>query len=285
MQVRQRLGASERHACRVLGQARTTQRRVKKVRTDEAALRTDVVRLASRFGRYGYRQITNLLRIEGWRVNHKRVERIWRQEGLKVPRRQPKRGRLWLNDGSCIRLRPLYKSHVWSYDFVSTRTHDGRALKLLTVLDEYTRECVAIKVARKIRAHDVLEVLAELFARYGPPQHLRSDNGPEFTAKLVRRWLARVGVQTLFIQPGSPWENGYNESFNGKLRDEFLNGEIFYTLPEAVVLVEQWRRLYNTVRPHSAWGGIPPAPETIRPSSWFLRMPQLLGPPMPQCLT
>ena len=252
--VRQRLGASERHACRVLGQPRTTQRRVKKVRRDEAALRTDVVRLASRFGRYGYRQITNLLRIEGWRVNHKRVERIWRQEGLKVPRRQPKRGRLWLNDGSCIRLRPLYRNHVWSYDFVSTRTHDGRALKLLTVLDEYTRECVAIKVARKIRAHDVLEVLAELFAHHGPPEHLRSDNGPEFTAKLVRRWLGRLGVQTLYIEPGSPWENGYNESFNGKLRDEFLNGEIFYTLPEAVVLVEQWRGLYNTVRPHSAFG-------------------------------
>ena len=152
------------------------------MRRVEAALRTDVVRLASRFGRYGYRQLTNLLRIEGWRVNYKRVERLWRPEGLKVPRRQPKRGRLWLNDGSCIRLRPLYKSHVWSYDFVSTRTHDGRALKLLTVLDEYTRECVAIKVARKIRAHDVLEVLAARFAHHGPPQHLRSDNGPECTA-------------------------------------------------------------------------------------------------------
>jgi transposase InsO family protein len=149
VRVRQRFGASERQACRVLGQPRTTQRRVKKVRADEAALRTDVVRLASRFGRYGYRQITNMLRIEGWRVNPKRVERIWRQEGLKVPRRQRKRGRLWLNDGSCIRLRPLHRNHVWSYDFVSTRTHDGRALKLLTVLDEHTRQCLAIKVARK----------------------------------------------------------------------------------------------------------------------------------------
>ena len=165
MRVRQRLEASERHACRVLGQPRTTQRRVKRVRRDEAALRTDVVRLASRFGRYGYRRITNLLRIEGWQVNHKRVERIWRQEGLKVPKRQPKRGRLWLDNGSCIRLRPLRKNHVWSYDFVSTRTHDGRALKLLTVLDEYTRQCLAIKVARRIRAHDVLEILADLFAR------------------------------------------------------------------------------------------------------------------------
>ena len=203
------------------------------------------MRLASRFGRYGYRRVTDMLRIEGWGVNHKRVERIWRQEGLKVPQRQPKRGRLWLNDGSCIRLRPLYRGHVWSYDFVASRTHDGRALKLLTVLDEHTRECLAIVVARKIRSHDVLEVLADLFVRHGPPEYLRSDNGPEFTAKLVRRWLGRVGVETLFIEPGSPWENGYNESFNGKLRDELLNGEIFYSLAEAAVLVEQWRREYK----------------------------------------
>ena len=167
------------------------------------------MRLASRFGRYGYRRVTDMLRIEGWGVKHKRVERIWRQEGLKVPERQPKRGRLWLNDGSCIRLRPLYRGHVWSYDFVASRTHDGRALKLLTVLDEHTRECLAIVVARKIRAHDVLEVLADLFVRHGPPEYLRSDNGPEFTAKLVRRWLGRVGVETLFIEPGSPWENGF----------------------------------------------------------------------------
>ena len=166
--VRQQLGASERRACRVLGQSRSTQHRRRKVRADEAALRSDVVRLASRFGRYGYRRVTDMLRIEGWGVNHKRVERIWRQEGLKVPQRQPKRGRLWLNDGSCIRLRPLYRGHVWSYDFVASRTHDGRALKLLTVLDEHTRECLAIVVARKIRAHDVLEVLADLFVRHGP---------------------------------------------------------------------------------------------------------------------
>ena len=165
----------------------------------------------------------------------------------KGPNRRPrwrdplKRGRLWLNDGSGIQLRPLRENHVWSYDFVSTRTEDGRALKPLTVLDEYTRRCLAIKVGRRTRAHDVLEVLTDLFVRHGPPEHLRSDNGPEFTAQLVRRWLARLGVQTLYIEPGSPWENGYNESFNGKLRDEFLNGEIFYTLPEAVVLVEQWR--------------------------------------------
>ena len=279
VRVRQQLGASERRACRVLGQPRTTQRRARKVASDEGALRGDIVRLASRFGRYGYRRVTDMLRIEGWGVNHKRVERIWRQEGLKVPERQPKRGRLWLNDGSCIRLRPLYRGHVWSYDFVASRTHDGRALKLLTVLDEHTRECLAIVVARKIRSHDVLEVLADLFVRHGPAEYLRSDNGPEFTAKLVRRWLGRVGVETLFIEPGSPWENGYNESFNGKLRDELLNGEIFYSLAQAAVLVEQWRREYNTVRPHSACGGFPPAPEAIKPSPWFLRMPVLHGPP------
>ena len=167
----------------------------------------------------------------------------------------------------------------------TSRTHDGRALKLLTVLDEHTRECLAIVVVRKIRAHDVLEVLADLFVRHGPPEYLRSDNGPEFTAKLVRRRLGRVGVETLFIEPGSPWENGYNESFNGKLRDELLNGEIFYSLAEAAVLVEQWRRAYNTVRPHSACGGFPPAPEAIKPSPWFLRMPVLHGPPQVLGLT
>ena len=161
---------------------------------------------------------------------------------------------------------------------------NGR-LELLTVLDEHTRECLAIVVARKIRAHDVLEVLADLFVRHGPPEYLRSDNGPEFTAKLVRRWLGRVGVEMLFIEPGSPWENGYNESFNGKLRDELLNGEIFYSLAEAAVLVEQWRREYNTVRPHSACGGFPPAPEAIKPSPWFLRMPVLHGPPQVLGLT
>ena len=248
MHVRQRLGASERHACHVLGQPRSTQRRVKKLPGDEEALRTDVIRLASRFGRYGYRQITNLLRIEGWEVNHKRVERIWRQEGLKVPRRQPKRGRLWLNDGSCIRLRPLHKNHVWSYDFVSTRTHDGRALKLLTVLDEYTRQCLAIKVGRKTRAHDVLEVLTDLFARHGPPEHLRSDNGPEFTAKLVRRWLAAAGPDPLHRAGQSVGERLQRELQRQTERRVLERRDLLHTARGNGV--EQWRRLYNTVRPH-----------------------------------
>ena len=211
---------------------------------------------------YGYRRITARRKAEGWLVNHKRVERIWRREGLKVPKKQPKRGRLWFNDGSCIRLRSLRPNHVWSYDFVMERTQDGKTFRMLTVLDEFTRECLAIHVARRIRSDDVLHLLTDLFSDRGPPDNIRSDNGSEFTARAVRAWLGRIGVKTLYIEPGSPWENGYNESFNGKLRDELLNGEIFYALEEARVLIDDWRRHYNTVRPHSALGYKPPAPET-----------------------
>lgn len=206
-----------------------------------------------------------MLRADGWRVNHKRVERTWRREGLKVPKRQPKRGRLWLNDGSCVRLRPQHRNHVWAYDFVQARTHDGRSFRLLTVIDEYTRECLAITVARRLRSDDVLHTLAELFVKHGTPDHIRSDNGAEFTAKAVRAWLQRINVKTLYIEPGSPWENGCNESFNGKLRDELLNGEVFYSLREAQILIERWRVHYNTIRPHSSLGYKPPTPETILP--------------------
>jgi transposase InsO family protein len=222
---------------------------------------TDITALATRYGRYGYRRITALLNERGWQVNHKRVERIWRQEGLKVPKKQPKRGRLWLNDGSCIRLRPEHKDHVWSYDFVTARTADGRAFRMLTIIDEYTRECLAILVERSLTSEDVIDQLFNLFILRGIPEHIRSDNGPEFTAKLIRKWLERLGVKTLFIEPGSPWENGYIESFNGKLRDELLNREIFTTLFEAKVLIKQWRKEYNQVRPHSSKGYKPPAPE------------------------
>lgn len=189
------------------------------------------------------------------------MERIWREEGLKVPRRQRKRGRLWLNDGSCVRLRPTHRNHVWSYDFVADRTHDGRPLRILTVIDEYSRECLALVVERRLQSDDVLYCLAELFVKHGVPECIRSDNGYEFTARVVRQWLSQVGVQTLYIEPGSPWENGYNESFNGKFRNELLNGEIFYTLKEAQVLIERWRVEYNTVRPHSSLNYRPPAPE------------------------
>ena len=207
--------------------------------------------------------ITGLLRNEGWKVNHKRVERIWRREGLKVPKKQPKRKRLWLNDGSCIRLRPQYKNHVWSYDFMMTRTYDGRPIKILTLIDEYTRECLRVRVDRNINSDAVVDELSTLFITRGIPEHIRSDNGSEFTAKAIRTWLSGLGVRTLFIEPGSPWENGYIESFNGKLRDELLNGEIFTTLLEAKILIENWRREYNEIRPHSALGYRPPAPSAI----------------------
>ncbi len=208
-----------------------------------------------------------LLREEGWRVNHKRIERLWRQEGLKVPAKQPKRRRLWLNDGSCVRLRPQHRDHVWSYDFVFSRTHNGRPVRMLTLIDEFTRECLAIDVARRMTSEDVLERLSDLFIQRGPPEYIRSDNGPEFTAHRVRDWLENVSVKTLFIEPGSPWENGFIESFNGKLRDELLNVELFDTLLEAKVLIERWRVHYNTVRLHSSLGYRPPAPEAVLAAS------------------
>lgn len=192
----------------MLHQARSTQRHVERVADDEVPLTEQITELAAAYGRYGYRRVTAVLRAEGWRVNRKRVERIWRQEGLKVPKRQPKRSRLWLNDGSCVRMRARYPNHVWSYDFVLDRSHDGRPLRMLTVVDEYTRECLAIDVARGLKAEDVLERLADLFVSRGTPSFIRSDNGPEFTARRVREWLACVGVGTLYIEPGSPWENG-----------------------------------------------------------------------------
>ena len=265
--VQHRLGVSERRACRVLRQARSTQRHRAVVPEDEPRLVDRIIELATTYGRYGYRRITGLLQGEGWPVNHKRVERLWRREGLRVLQKQPKRGRLWLADGSCIRQRPAYRHHVWAYDFVADRTQDGRPLKLLTIVEEYSRECLAIVVALGLRSIDVLETLAALFVTHGVPAHIRSDNGPEFTAELIRLWLEALQVQTLFIEPGSPWENGYVESFNGKLRDELLDREIFYTLTEAQILIERWRREYNTVRPHSALGYRPPAPDAIMPAA------------------
>lgn len=246
--------------CRALEQSRGALRKPFKRPDDEEALTKEILRLALKYGRYGYKRITALLRVEGWRVNHKRVERIWRQEGLKVPARQKKRGRLYMNDGSCIRLRPLWKNHVWAYDFVADRLIDGTKIRFLTVVDEYTRECLALHVDYRLGADDVMEVLKELFIAYGAPGHIRSDNGAEFTAKAIKEWLKNLGVRTLYIDPGSPWENGYNESFNGRLRDEFLNREMFHTLKEAEVLTAQWRYLYNHIRPHTSLGYKPPAP-------------------------
>ena len=261
--LQEKYSTSERRACRVIQQPRSTQRQKHCEKNEDELLRGVIVELAKKYGRYGYRRIWALLRNDGWKVNHKKVYRIWREEGLKVPSKQPKRSRLWLNDGSCIRKRPEYRNHVWSYDFVQDRTSDGRKFRMLTIIDEYTRECLAIRVARKLNSKDVVMAISALFIRRGVPDYIRSDNGPEFTAKFVTEWLEKLKVGTLFIQPGSPWENGYNESFNGKLRDELLDRELFYNLKEAQVLIERWRQHYNQVRPHSSLGYRPPAPETL----------------------
>jgi transposase InsO family protein len=261
--VREAMQASERKVCAVVGQNRATQRYASSVSVYSVLLRQTVINYASEYGRYGYRAITDLLRMDGWGINYKRVERIWKQEGLKVPAKQRPRKRLWNNDGSCIRLRPAWKNHVWAYDFVQCRTVNGKAFRVLVVIDEYSRACLALYVARQIRAEQVMHVLADLFLLHGVPDNLRSDNGPEFIAKALKMWLANLGVQTQYIEPGSPWENGYCESFNGKLRDNLLNGEIFVTLYEAKIVIEHWRNHYNRRRPHRSLGGRPPAPRTI----------------------
>jgi putative transposase len=251
----------------VLGQHRSTQRRNPKGPDDEERLTADLVELARQYGRYGYRKIAELLRTTaGWVVNDKRVERIWRREGLKVPAKQPKRSRLWLADGSCLRLRAERPNHVWSYDFVEDRTHEGRKYRMLNIIDEFTHECLAIRIDRKLKSVDVIDVLSDLFILRGVPERLRSDNGPEFVAKAVQDWIAAVGAKAAYIAPGSPWENGFIESFNARLRDELLDGEIFYSLAEARIVVESWRRHYNAKRPHASLGYKPPAPEVFIPA-------------------
>jgi putative transposase len=271
--LQERFEVSERKACRVVGQSRAVQRYVATVRADEDALTQAIVALAAEYGRYGYRRITALLQASGWQVGRDRVQRIWRREGLKVPKKQRPRGRLWFNDGSCVRLRPEYPHHVWSYDFVHHTTEDGRSLRLMTLVDEFSRQCLAIKVGRRLNSMDVIETLADAMLVHGIPAHVRSDNGAEMTANIVRDWLGRLGAKTLFIAPGSPWENGYCESFNGKLRDELLNGELFYSLKEAQVVIEQWRRHYNTRRPHSSLGYRPPAPAAHWPTPMTAQQP------------
>jgi putative transposase len=270
---------SERRACTALGQHRSTQRKVPRGREDTERLTADVIELARQYGRYGYRKVAALLRQTGWSVSDGRVERIWKREGLKVPHKQPKRGRLWLTDGSCIRLRPEHPNHVWSYDFVEDRTHDGRKFRMLNVIDEYTHECLAIRINRKLKGIDVIDALSDLFILRGVPGHIRSDNGPEFVAKTVQEWITAVGAKTAYIEPGSPWENGYVESFNARLRDELLNGEIFYSLREAQIIIESWRRHYNTIRPHASLGYKPPAPEVLVPA--FAAWPAALRRPAP----
>jgi len=254
---------SERRACRAVGQPRNTQRYKLRKLPDEDELTHRILELAFKYGSYGSRMITAFLKQEGWTVNHKRVERIWREQHLKADRKQKKKGRLWLNDGSCIRLRPEYPMHVWSYDIVEDKTHDGKKFRILNIIDEYTRECHAAYVARRITSRQVIECLGEVFLQKGMPEYLRSDNGSEFIAKRVSEFLERLGTKATYITPGSPWENGYVESFNARMRAEFLNRELFYTLKEAQVLTEQWRRFYNEIRPHSSLGYKPPAPQTV----------------------
>ena len=258
----ERFHTSERKACALVGLSRTAWRYQPSGRDDEAPFRAEVIRLACTYGRYGYRMIAGLMRNAGWQqATEDRVRRIWKEEGLKVPDKQHPRGHLWLNNGSCLRLRPEHRNHVWSYDFVLIRDFHGRKIRMLTLIDEFSRTCLIVHCARHIGADEVIGQLANAMIVHGIPEHIRSDNGPEFIANRLRDWLAHIGVKTAYIAPGSPWENGYCESFNGTLRNELLDGEIFYGIKEAQALVNQWVRHYNTTRPHSSLGYKPPAPE------------------------
>jgi len=250
---------SQRRACQVVGQPRSTQRYVgQRLRLDRPLVQR-IRELAGRHPRYGYRRVTAMLRLEGWSVNRKRVYRLWRAEGLKVPKRQRKRRHLGCGGNGVVRRRAERPNHVWTYDFLMDQTSDGRRLKFLPVVDEFTRENLALEVERRMTAEEVVEVLKELFVLRGAPQYLRSDNGPEFIAEAIKTWLRDSGVETLFIEPGAPWENAYIESFNGKLRDELLDREEFGSLLEAKVLAGQYRAEYNHRRPHSALGYRTPA--------------------------
>ena len=224
------------------------------MKKDEPALLARILELVAEFPRFGYRQITRLLQSEGWQVNAKRVYRLWRQEGLKVPKKTVKRRRLGSSEGGIIRRKAEHKDHVWSVDFIFDRTINGRSLKMLVIIDEYTRECISLEVGRKFTGDHFVETLADLFAIRGVPKFIRSDNGPEFIARDVQDWLKEMGIATLYIEPGSPWQNGHVESFHNRLRDECLNQKLFLSVTEARVVIEEWRRFYNRVHPHSRLG-------------------------------
>ena len=264
--------ASERRACRVLSQPRSSQRRRNKPRDDEATLTRRMRELVRERPRFGYRRIAALLRREGWRANPKRIYRLWRQEGLKVPNKKRKRRSLGVSENACHCRRAERPDHVWTWDFIFDRTTSGSALKWLSVVDEFTRECLCLKVARGITSEDVIDALAELFAMRGVPQHVRSDNGPEFIAHAIGRWFAQVGVETLYIAPGSPWENGYAESFHSRLRDEFLASEEFENVAAARKLTTAWQEDYNHHRPHSSLGYLTPSEFAAR---WAASAPEL----------
>ena len=245
---------SERRACEILQQPRMTQRYEPKQPDKDKALVAAMKRLVGKHPRYGYRFITAKLRQDGWQVNHKRVQRLWRKECLQVPYRRKIKKSRGCSENACFVKKAEFMNHVWTYDFIDDQTEDGRMLKLLTVLDEWTRESLVIEVGRSIRSKDVTSILKYLFMVRGVPGFIRSDNGPEFIADAIKRWLADSSVGTLYIEPGSPWENGYIESFHARLRDELLDREVFYSLKEAKVLVENWRLEYNHHRPHSSLG-------------------------------
>jgi len=253
------MDVSERRACNVISQPRMTQRYKTKQPDKDQALTVEIRKLAKKHKRYGYRMITAKLRQEGWNVNHKRVQRIWQKEGLQVPYRRKFKKAKGGSENSCAVRKAEHINHVWTYDFMSDQTEDGRSLKFLTVLDEFTRESLTIEVGRSIKSKDVIAVLEYLFTVRGAPKFIRSDNGPEFIADAIKKWLQNKHVGTLYIEPGSPWENGYIESFNGKLRDEILNREVFYSVKEAKVVVEDWRLEYNNHRPHSGLDYMTPA--------------------------
>lgn len=270
------MGVSERRACKVIGLSRMTQRYKTKQPNKDKALTADIKKLAGSHKRYGYRMITAKLRQDNWVVNHKRVQRIWQKEGLQVPYRRKFKKSKGSSANSCVVKKAEYPNHVWTYDFMSDQTENGRKFKLLTVLDEFTRESLAIDVARSIRSKDVILLLEYLFILRGLPKFIRSDNGPEFIANAVKKWLKKKHVETLYVEPGSPWENGYIESFNGKLRDEILNREVFYSVKETKVIVEDWRLEYNNHRPHSSLGYMTPAAYAMScnpPGSAALRLP------------
>jgi len=245
----------------VIAQPRSSQRyEGRKVHRDRGLVER-MIEFSRENPRYGYRRVWAMLRREGWRVNKKRVHRLWRKEGLKVPDKQRKRRRLLegTSENGCTRRRAERRNHVWSYDFVIDETEDGRRLKMMPIVDEYSRECLSIEVERSITAEDVVSTLASLFCQKGEPAFIRSDNGPEFIAKAIRRWLEVSGVGTLYIEPGSPWENAYSETFISRFGDELLKREVFADLLEAKVLVEDYRGHYNHRRPHSALGYLTPA--------------------------
>ncbi len=250
---------SERRACRVVGQARRTQRYVPQRRGDEGRLVKRMLELVRRYPRYGYRRVWALLRNEGWRVNRKRVWRLWKREGLKVPQKRHKKRRVGCSANGILRQRATHQNHVWAWDFIFDTTANGRSLKWLSVVEEYTRECLALEVGRTMTATDVVDVVIELVRTRGVPEQIRSDNGPEFIAGEIRSWLGRSRIGTLYIEPGSPWENGYAESFHARLRDELLDLEVFETVAEAQMLAGQWRGEYNERRPHSSLGYRTPA--------------------------